>query len=125
MSLWPYKNPTSLDITVPFKDKFGGWLREEILSLRIYHANGKCMLEICNALPSPSDPDESRRMIQLIDLSFICSFSSPSQSIFDDAKCFVEDINPETILNTLPLFSEIALTVINAVVSSNHMVSKE
>ena len=99
-------------------ENYAQWLRPEITSINLFHNSGKCYLEIVSNLPQPKDPDEKQKLIQEIDLSFISCFLCASESIFDDAKTFIEDLDPISIINTLPLFTDAACKCI-AVLSSN------
>ena len=115
MSVWPFRNATRLSLTEPLTEKFGSWLRPEIVQMSIFHHSGKCFLEIVNRLPKPADPDETQHHVQTIDLSFIADFSVTSESIFDDAKLLVEDLGPYGIINTLPLFTDEASEIVSKI----------
>ncbi len=95
-----------------FYKNYSLWLKPEIIEINLLHEYGKCYLEIISKLPQLNDPDENQKLIQKIDLSFISDIGS--ESIFQDAKIFIEEFDPYSIIMTLPIFTESACEFINA-----------
>jgi hypothetical protein len=107
MTDWPVPRKAKKFYAFPYLyEKYGQWLRAEIIEINLLHNSNAIILEIISNLPQPSDPDESQKLVQEINLSFIFGFEVPADSIFDDAKRLIEDFDPYSIINTLPIFTK-------------------
>jgi hypothetical protein len=101
----PFKKPTQLDLLNALRDAYGPAIRLEINSLKIFHSDGATQLQIMESLPSTADPDETQNLCRIFNLKFISLFEKPSESIFDDARKFIEDFGALGIYNTLPILT--------------------
>jgi len=106
---------TAVEIMPLLWDRYGGYLRKDLLTVRILHKQGRCYLEITTRRGSDEMHDEA---VERIDLSFIGEMEDQPMfpghvSAFVTARKFVEEFNAYDIINCTPLFTDEAAVFIS------------
>lgn len=104
---------SSVEILSSLHERYGGYIRSEITSVRILHKSARCYLEV-TSLKDTESQHVHDELVERIDLGFISGPSfSPDVSIFDNAQAFVEHFDPVGIINCTPLFTDEAANFVN------------
>lgn len=88
--------------------KYAAYLKPDIKSVKMLQRDGLCFLEITSWVYSPNHNDEK---VERVDLSFISEgmkgemFNS-SRSESENAKKFIDQLDPYSIIMCTPLFTE-------------------
>lgn len=105
------------DIFEPLKQKYPGCLKPDIVAVRIVHPQGRVWLEITQEEEIAGYLKDQK--ITRTDLAFIAGDAydsplfSPEDDVRENARKFVEDFDPYSIVMTTDLFHDAACREIN------------
>ena len=95
-----------MEILPALKAKYPRYLKPDIFAVSIVQPPGVCFLEITRRMY----PDLRDEIIERVDLSIIANGDGdmfpPADSVENNAKRFVDDLDEYSIIMTTPLFSE-------------------
>ena len=94
---------TVVEILPPLFARYGGFIRSEIIGVRIVHKKSRCYLEITS-----TSGDGRGEKVERIDLAFIHDDEGPTfrpeVSAFETGRLFVEEFDPYSIIHCTPLY---------------------
>lgn len=106
---------TAIEIMPLLWQRYGGYLRKDLLGVRILHKQDRCFLEITFRRGSGELQDE---VVERIDLSFVGAEDElpmfPGHvSAFVTARKFVEEFTAYDLINCTPLLTDEAAAFVN------------
>lgn len=104
----------AVDITPMLREKYGNYLRPDIVSVMIRHDQETCFLEFTTSRALPGLKDA---MVERSDLSFIASQDAPmfsaNDSAFETARLFVEELTAYDMIHCTSIFTDEASNFID------------
>lgn len=104
----------AVDITPMLREKYGNYLRLDIVSAIIKHEQEVCFLEVTTTCSYSGLKDA---MVERSDLSFIESGDDPmfsaNESAFETARMFVEELTAYDMIHCTSIFTDEASNLID------------